>query len=96
MASNIRRSLAFALAAAVAAGPLTPLATSSAAADGYRGRGYAPHHRFEPDRNWRHGPGRHYGYVRKKDRTGEKIAIGIGAVMLGLILGSAAREHHRD
>jgi hypothetical protein len=86
------KPLALALAAAVGAAPLMPLATSAAYADGYRGRGFAPHHRYEPRPDWRNGPGRHYGYVKKKDRTGEKIAIGIGAVMLGLILGAAAHD----
>lgn len=78
-------------AVAVAAGALIPLAsTADAGSRHYRGS------HFNYDGSYRHASPRHYGYsygYRKKRRNhvGPAIALGVGALMLGII----ASEHRR-
>lgn len=97
-----------AAAAAIAAGSLTPIASAPAQAGGlYTGNGAELHYvqrrgkRFYKrgrghHRDWRHHHARPHYYKRKRDRTGKYVALGIGALMLGIIASQAARSHHRS
>ncbi len=87
------------VAAAVAAGALIPLA-STAEAGSRHYRGHGAHNFYDGGHAYRHVRPRHYGYnngygygYRKKRRNhvGPAIALGVGALMLGII----ASEHRR-
>lgn len=105
-----RKILALTTATAVAAGSLVPIATTAQANGartghgaeyvevgrrynkrGFRNRGqfHNPHH---------YHPRAHRGYVykKKKNRTGKYLAIGLGALMLGIIASQASRGHHNN
>ena len=95
---TISRTLtSLAIAAAVAAGALIPLAsTADAGSRHYRGQG--PHHFYDGGHAYRHVKPRHYGYGsgygyrnKRRDHVGPAIALGIGALMLGVV----ASEHRR-
>jgi Ni/Co efflux regulator RcnB len=94
-----RKITSFATAAALAATALGPLATS-ASAEGWRdGRRGGPDYAYSRSerRDWdgdRHDSGR-YRYAhrhRHHDNTGKYIALGVGALMLGIIASEAARH----
>jgi hypothetical protein len=84
-------------AAALAATALGPLATS-ASAEGWRdGRRGGPDYAYSERHNWKGGHRKHrrYGHHRrhhKRDNTGKYIALGVGALMLGIIASEAARH----
>jgi hypothetical protein len=89
-----------AAAAAIAATSLVPLATTASAHDGYKDRdGYSRNWdgNGRGNRNWDgdyDGP-RHYraySHHRHRDNTGKYIAIGLGALMLGIIASEAGRH----
>lgn len=95
-----------AAATAIAASTFSPLAATSAKAGGlYSGNGAELHYAGRRGRGYykrghrKHRYHRHharpYYYKRKKDRTGKYIALGIGALMLGIIASQAGRHHHR-
>ncbi len=97
-----------AAATAIAASTFTPLAATSAQAGGlYDGNGAKLH--YVGSRGRRHfnrgHRGRHfnrghrarpYYYKRKRNRTGKYVALGIGALMLGIIASQASRSHYRS
>lgn len=96
---------ALAAAVAIAATSFTPLAATPAQAGGAYSGG-AEFHQVRDrrgryyNRGGRHGYyGRHRGqrhyYKRKRDRTGKYIALGVGALMLGIIASEASRSHRR-
>jgi Ni/Co efflux regulator RcnB len=96
--TTTRKLTSITTALALAATALGPLATS-ASAEGWhdgRGRGHQHAYRGDDDRNW--GRGKHRGYHRyhrrhrDRDDTGKYIALGVGALMLGVILSEAARH----
>ncbi len=90
-----RKFTSIATAAALAATALGPLATS-ASAEGWRdGRRGGPDHAYARSerRDWNRGQGRRYAHRRHKhDNTGKYIALGVGALMLGIIASEAARD----
>jgi hypothetical protein len=99
-----RKFTAIATAAAVAVTALGPLTTSASAEgwrDGRRGGPEVTYVRGEK-RNWKRGK-RHAGKHRrwddrrhhrrhKRDNTGKYIALGVGALMLGIIASEASRR----
>lgn len=97
-----------AAATAIIASTFTPLATSAAQAGGlYTGNGAELHyvhrrgkrhfHRGQRHRkHFRRNHARPYYYKRKRDRTGKYIALGVGALMLGIIASQASRDHYRS
>ena len=99
-----------AAATALAVGSLTPLAATSAQAGGYYNGGHAGIHQVRSrhgKRHFRHGRrhnrhfNRHhnqhrYYYKKKRNRTGKYIALGFGALMLGIIASQASRNHHNS
>lgn len=84
-------------AAAIAATALVPMATT-ASAEGWRdGRRGDNHYGYNDNRDFKRHRGDHDGrrrYVvrKKKDNTGKYIALGVGALMLGVILSEAGRR----
>jgi len=93
-----RKITSFATAAALAATALGPLATS-ASAEGWRdGRRGGPNYAYSEHNNWKgghRGHGRRYAHRRHRrhhDNTGKYIALGVGALMLGIIASEAARD----
>jgi len=101
-----RKLTSITTAIAIAVASFGPLATS-ASAGGYRGGdGYGGGYSHHGDRGYdRHDRGdyRHYGYrggrdryyarnYRKRDNTGKYIALGVGALMLGIIASEASRR----
>jgi hypothetical protein len=102
---NIKRTLtSLTTAVALAATTLAPIATSASAEpwrDGYRG-GYGQQNRGEFNRGGDHGDwnrggdrGRHDFYAYRRHRhhdTGKYIALGIGALMLGIMASEAGRH----
>lgn len=92
-----RTMTSLSVAAAVAASALIPLAsTANAGSRHYRSHG--SHSFYDGGHSYRHVAPRHYGYgygygYRKKRRNhvGPAIALGVGALMLGII----ASEHRR-
>jgi hypothetical protein len=94
-----RKFTSIATAAALAATALGPLATS-ASAEGWRdGRRGGPDYAYSQQHNWkgdRHGKRHRYGHRHhrhhKRDNTGKYIALGVGALMLGIIASEAARR----
>lgn len=89
---HMRRLTSLAVATAVAAATLVPLASAEA-------RPRNPHGGYSAYNSGDHG-GRRYGgphhqhYVHKKRRSnvGPAIALGIGALMLGIIAAEAGRK----
>ncbi len=55
-------------------------------------RNFARNHRRHANRH--HAPPVYY--KKKKNRTGKYIAIGLGALMLGIIASQASRSHYRS
>lgn len=92
---TISRTLtSLSVAAAVAASALIPLSSTANAGSRHYG-GYGARH-YDGGHSYRHVAPRHYGYsygYRKKRRNhvGPAIALGVGALMLGII----ASEHRR-
>ena len=94
-----RKLTSITTAIAIAVASFGPLATSASAGgyrdgDGYGGRHYSRH----DDRGYR-GDGYHGGrdryyarHYRKRDNTGKYIALGVGALMLGIIASEASRR----
>ena len=82
------------VAAALAATAMGPVATA-ASADSWRGSGYSSNH---GKRNWNndHRYRYAYGHRVRRDRSGRIIALGLGALMLGIIASQAAHHHDRD
>jgi len=95
--TTTRKITSIATAAALAATALGPLATS-ASAEGWRdGRRGGPDYAYARSerRDWQRGHrGRHrYAHRRHRhDNTGKYIALGVGALMLGIIASEAARD----
>ncbi len=90
-----RKLTSFATAAALAATALGPLATS-ASAEGWRdGRRGGPDYAYARSerRDWNGGQRHRYAHGRHRhDDTGKYIALGVGALMLGIIASEAARH----
>jgi hypothetical protein len=89
-----RKFTSLATAAALAASTLGPLATS-ASAEGWRdGRRGGPDYAYSDRNDWKGGHRRHnrYGHRRHRDNTGKYIALGVGALVLGIIASEAARR----
>jgi hypothetical protein len=97
--TTARKFTSMLTATALAASALVPMATTASAHDGYKGgnnysRNWDGNGR---GRNWDgdyDGPRhyRRYGHRRHKDNTGKYIAIGLGALMLGIIASEAGRH----
>jgi hypothetical protein len=93
---NIKRTLtSLTTAVALAATTLAPMATSASAEpwrDGYRG-GYGQQNRGDWNRGGDRGRHDFYAYRRHKHHdTGKYIALGIGALMLGIMASEAGRH----
>ena len=93
---TLKRNLtSLTVAASLTAAALGPM-TTVANADGWRGGPNYTHTRAEK-RNWNHGwrgnRDRHRYADRRyqHDNTGKYIALGVGALMLGIIASDAAR-----
>jgi len=94
---TISRSLtSMTVAVALAAASMGPFA-AAANAEGWR-NGHRGHHiaRHAPRRHWRGGRNhRRYIYRHgRRDNTGKYIAIGVGALMLGIIAAQAHRPYY--
>lgn len=92
-----RKLTSITTAVALAATALVPM-TTAASAEGWHGRrggpdyGYERSNRHDFDRD-RHDYGPRYGHRRHRHKdTGKYIAIGLGALMLGIIASEAARH----
>jgi hypothetical protein len=90
-----RKLTSITTAAALAAAALAPMTTAASAEgwrDGRRGGDYA--YARSERRDWnRGGHRRHYAHRRhRRDNTGKYIALGVGALMLGIIASEAARH----
>jgi hypothetical protein len=96
---TITRKLASTIAAAAIAASAMGTFTTAASAKDWRGDrdGYRysrSYDRYE-DRDWRrHNRNRYYArhYHRDRDNTGKYIAIGVGALMLGILASQAGRH----
>jgi hypothetical protein len=94
-----RKLTSMTTAVALAATALVPMTTAASAEgwrDGGRGRdhGYDRSERRDFD-SGRHDGGPRYGYAhhrRHHDNTGKYIALGFGALMLGIIASEAGRR----
>lgn len=86
---------------------MTPLATTSAQAGGLydgtgaqlhdvRDRGRRHFKRGHRGHNFRRGHRPRHYYKRKRNRTGKYVALGIGALMLGIIASQASRNQYRS
>ena len=94
--TTTRKITSIATAAALAATALGPLATS-ASAEGWRdGRRGGPDYAYSERNDWkggRHDKRHRYAHRRhKRDNTGKYIALGVGALMLGIIAAEASRH----
>jgi hypothetical protein len=94
-----RKLTSITTAIAIAVASFGPLATSASAGgyrdgDGYGGRHYSRHdNRGWRDDGYRGGRNRYYArHYRKRDNTGKYIALGVGALMLGIIASEASRR----
>jgi hypothetical protein len=92
-----RKLTSITTAIALAAASLGTVTTSASAhddrGDGYRSGGYSRH----DDRGWRDdgyrgGRDRYYARHKKRNNTGKYIALGVGALMLGIIASEASRR----
>lgn len=103
-----RKLTAITTAIALAATTLGSVTTSASAADWRDGNGGGRHYardydgrdggrdlRRSDDRDWgRHeGRNRYYARHRRHNNTGKYIALGVGALMLGIIASEAGRRH---
>jgi hypothetical protein len=73
-----------------------PLATQASADRGYRGGseyGRSAHRGGEFRRHYAPPQAYHRPYRRHRNDAGKAIAIGIGALMLGIIASQAGRDH---
>lgn len=102
-----KKLTSLAAATAIAASSFTPLAATSARAGGlYDGNGAKLHyvgkrgrrhfHRGHRGRYYDRHHGHKYYHRKKRKRTGKYIALGIGALMLGIIASQASRNHYRS
>jgi Spy/CpxP family protein refolding chaperone len=93
--NTTRKLTSIATAAALAASALGPLATS-ASAEGWRdGRRGGPDYAYSERNEWKGGHHKRHRYAHrrhKRDNTGKYIALGVGALMLGIIVSEAARR----
>lgn len=89
-----RKFTSLAVAAAVAAGGLMPLASAANAGPRHHKYGYSSHYGYADPY---YGRSHRYGYYRKKKRNhaGKAIAIGAGLLMLGIIASEAGRKKYR-
>jgi hypothetical protein len=98
--TSVRKLTSLSAAAALAATGLFPM-TSAASAEGWHdGRGGGPDYAYARSgrRDWDgdrgdHGRRHRYGYRHhKRDNAGKYIALGIGALVLGILASEAARH----
>lgn len=93
--TTTRKLTSITTALGLAATALGPMATAASAEGWHDGRGRGERHASfrDDDRDWGRGRHRHY-HRRHRDRddTGKYIALGVGALMLGVILSEAARH----
>lgn len=90
-----RKLTAITTAAALAATAMGPLATSASAESWRDGRRGGPGHAYSERHHWNGGHGRRHRYAQRRHRhhnTGKYIALGVGALMLGIIAAEAARD----
>jgi hypothetical protein len=95
-----RKLTSITTAIAITVASFGPLATSASAGgyrggDGYGGRHYSRHddRGYRGDYGYRGGRDRYYSrHYRKRDNTGKYIALGVGALMLGIIASEASRR----
>lgn len=99
MTTTARKLTSITTALAIAASAMVPMATSASAEgwrDGHR-RGHHHASRHDDDRSWGRG-GKHRRWAHRRhrhrhhDNTGKYVALGVGALMLGVILSEAARD----
>jgi hypothetical protein len=90
-----RKLTSITTAVALAAAALAPM-TTAASAEGWRnGRGGGDYAYARSERrDWDGGHRRYhrYGHRHRHDHTGKYIALGVGALMLGIIASEAARH----
>lgn len=95
MTTTARKLTSITTALAIAVTAMAPLATT-ASAEGWRDgrRGGGQHYSHNDKGNWGHkGKRRHYAHRRhRRDNTGKYVALGVGALMLGVILSEASRH----
>jgi hypothetical protein len=90
-----RKLTSIATAAALAASALGPLATSASAEGGQDGRRGGPDYAYSERNDWKGGHRRghnRYAHRHHRDNTGKYIALGVGALMLGIIASEASRR----
>jgi hypothetical protein len=91
-----RKLTSMTTAVAIAASALGGMATSASAKDwdGHRdGYRYSRSYDRHDDRGWRrHNRDRYYARHYRRDNTGKYIALGVGALMLGIIASEASRH----
>jgi len=93
--TTTRKLTSITTALALAAAALGPMATAASAEGGWHGKGrHGGHHAARHDaRNWGRGGRHRYAHRRhRRDHTGKYVALGVGALMLGVILSEAARD----
>ena len=99
--TELERNIGFIpnLAAAIAASALGTFTTAASAHDRYGGRGdgvynYSRDYDGYNGRDFRrHNRNQYYArHYRKRDNTGKYIALGVGALMLGILASEAARH----
>lgn len=90
----------FTVIAGMLASNLAVFATSASAGERNRHQGRGPHgyHRAAPHYAVPHHQThrRHYGTHHRRGHNGAAVAVGIGALILGTVLATEARRHHRD
>jgi Ni/Co efflux regulator RcnB len=93
-----RKLTSITTAVALAAAALAPMTTAASAEGWHNGRrggdyAYARSERRDWDRGDYRDGRRHYAHRRhRRDNTGKYIALGVGALMLGIIASEAARR----
>jgi hypothetical protein len=90
----LRKLTSITAAAAIAVGSLGAIATSAEAGPRGHGHAYHDHGHGHYKKGYRGGRDRYYGrhYHKKRDNTGKYVAIGVGALMLGILASEAARR----
>lgn len=95
MTTTARKLTSITTALAIAVTAMAPLATA-ASAEGWRdGRRGGDHHasRNHGGKWGNKGRHRHYAHRRhRRDNTGKYVALGVGALMLGVVLSEASRR----
>jgi Ni/Co efflux regulator RcnB len=88
-----RKLTSMTTAVALAATALAPM-TTAASAEGWHDGGDRSYARSERRDGDRHDDGGHYRYAHRRhhDNTGKYIALGVGALMLGIIASEAGRR----